>query len=233
MPVRKPQGPPPPEQLGLFAPSGAVFAPPQESQQPTEPPDDDIEDDEDSPFDVAEPPDVDWRDRRYDIPVVPGLPDDTPLAAAREHLIERLTEGATCPCCAQHARVYRRRLNATMTAIVVWLVARSGSSKAWVDVPAVAPRWVVSTNQTGTASKWGLIERRGNVDDRKKHSGIWRPTDLGIAFVHGRATVPKHVFLYDNHVLAVSGETIGVFAALSGSKFDYAELMGHREEDSP
>ena len=44
-----------------------------------------------------------------------GWDDGMTLGEARDWLRERIEDGEECPCCRQFAKVYRRRLYATMT----------------------------------------------------------------------------------------------------------------------
>jgi len=150
---------------------------------------------------------------------------ETTLADAQAWLQTRLEEGVSCPCCGQFARIYRRKLNSTMAGGLVWLVRESVNNvNRWVESNR-GPRWMIGSRQLATIAHWGLIEAKPNRDEVKRTSGIWRPTELGIAFAHGRVAISKYIYLYDNKPLRFSDEKILIGEAL-GSKFSYSELMG-------
>jgi len=158
------------------------------------------------------------------------------LAAARRRLMELLDDGSWCPCCGQWAKRYRRALNSTMVRSLIWLVEESRreveeGEPGWVDVPAVAPRWVTTTNQHATLRWWGLAERLPSGTPAKKHSGVWRPTELGRRFVYEDALVPSHILHYNNEVHEdPSASRVEVRDALLVGGFDYEETMNSISE---
>jgi hypothetical protein len=148
------------------------------------------------------------------------------LAEARLDLGEALGEGVFCPCCGQYAKEYKRKLNSRMARSIIWLVRRFRETTDWVDVARTAPRFVVAGGgEMAKLAHWGLIEQRMNTDEKKRTSGVWRPTQRGIDFVQERCSVPSHVYLYNNEVRGWAGTKTDIRAAL-GKRFDYAELMG-------
>ena len=149
----------------------------------------------------------------------------TTLKQAKNYLRENFDEGTKCPCCGQFVRLYKRRLNSSMSRALVWISGASQSSKdGWVDVLAKAPKWLTKTNQHPTLRWWGLLERMPNDESHKKHSGVWRPTKKGIAFALGETRVPQYIFHYNNKVIGQSDELITISEAF-GVKFDYQEMM--------
>lgn len=150
------------------------------------------------------------------------------LEEAKTYLRENVEDGAKCPCCGQLAKVYKRAI--------------TGSSAAWLcSLYRAAPdgRFVHVSNIDhgqpseigGDAAKlsyWGLIEEmpKDPLDTKKRTSGFWRITSLGIKFVRGDATVPKHVRLYDGRLLGfVDADNRVTIRQALGTKFDYARLM--------
>jgi hypothetical protein len=150
------------------------------------------------------------------------------LEEARNGLQEALSrgDGALCPCCDQHAKVYRRKLNASMARALLWLVRHYESTRSWCDVPRQAPAWLLRSRELPKLAYWGLIQQQVNDDDpTKRCSGIWRPTQIGCLFAHGRRTVASHVEIYNGAVIGHSDKQITIKDAL-GKRFNYAELMG-------
>lgn len=143
------------------------------------------------------------------------------VAQARTWLRTRIKTGVSCPCCDQYARLYRRKLNATMAYALIWMCRQDNG---WIDMPKRAPRIVIATNQLGTLALWEVIEQRANTDLARKHSGFWRPTERGRAFANNTLQLPTHVYLYNNKVQAWS-ETRGTIVDALGKQFSYRELM--------
>ena len=149
---------------------------------------------------------------------------------AWRHTIEG--EGGYCPVCARWGKIYGRSLNETMARSLIWLVA-TPLVNGWVDVPVKAPRWLVRSNQLPTLKWWGLVERHPSDSDSKvKHSGLWRPTDLGYEFASARKRVPKKVFTYNDEVEGHSTETVSIDQCFK-HHFDYQEVMNTHFAGTP
>lgn len=143
---------------------------------------------------------------------------------ARRAVMDRLDEGTVCPCCDKFCKRYKRKFNSAMAWGLIWLVKHSGATREWVHLPSSAPRFVISTNQMGTAAKWGLLESMEEDSENKKCSGYWRPTKLGEDFVYRRVSIPRFIYLYNNEPQDFSKERTTIREAL-GDRFDYEELM--------
>lgn len=149
---------------------------------------------------------------------------------AWRHTIEG--EGGYCPVCARWGKIYGRSLNETMARSLIWLVS-APLENGWVNVPAKAPRWLVRSNQLPTLKWWGLVERHPSDKKSKiKHSGLWRPTDLGYEFASSRKRVPKKVFTYNDEVEGHSTETVSIDQCFK-HHFDYQEVMNSHFAKTP
>jgi hypothetical protein len=179
----------------------------------------------------APPPAIHFTMRGF-MPSTPGLQ----LDAARAVFRDRLDDGTSCPCCGRYAKRYRRTINGTMAGALAILVKRRQERIDWVRAEEVGkelrkyPAFERVSYPHGEIGKlafpaWGLVESKPNTDDvHKKHTGSWRATARGEAFVLGNLVVPRYLHVYDNHVDAVSTDTIG-FAQCFKTEFSYLELM--------
>lgn len=146
------------------------------------------------------------------------------------HIVEigrRNREGCTCPVCGQYVKEYKRKLNSTMAAGLIWLTgeSRKNGEVDFVHIGKTAPRWLVKAGGTiQTLSHWDLIIQKPNFDTKTRTSGLWMPTVKGLNFARGNITVPSHVYLYNNVVQGFSEEEITIQQAL-GEKFSYQQLM--------
>ena len=133
------------------------------------------------------------------------------------------SEGGFCPVCDRWGKVYKRKLNVTMVRSLIWLTKESKG--AWVDVPNKAPRSVVSSNQLSSLKWWGLIERQEpEPNSKKKFSGFWKPTQLGLDFVANNVLVPLAVYTYNDQVEAFSNERVSIVECFK-EHFDYKDIM--------
>src|SRR3954471_2049123 len=86
-----------------------------------------------------------------------GLPPkatDT-IQAGKDWLMANLKKGAKCPLCAQHAKMYSRKVNAGMAASLIrmYRINKTG----WVHVPtSVGAR----SREEGKLAYWGLVEEQ-------------------------------------------------------------------------
>lgn len=165
------------------------------------------------------------------------LPGEPPagyrtLDEAREWLRNQIDDGATCPLCAQHAKVYRRTITSPM-ALALIAIYRHAPIGTWVDVPALAATMRTGSKRPtgGDEAKtryWGLLEPMPDAkrEDGSTRTGWWRLTGPGADFVRGDLIVPKHARIYDGRLLALDDTAgmIGIRDAL-GTRFDYDELM--------
>lgn len=135
--------------------------------------------------------------------------------------------GVECPCCRQFAKVYKRKLNSAMTYALCLLYKRSQWDDDWIHVPSYLNGFGVVA-RGGDWSKlqhWGfLMERPEDREDGCKHAGEWRLTAKGKLFAVGGETAPKHLFFYNQQLVALSSERTFVREA-AGEAFRYDELM--------
>jgi hypothetical protein len=136
--------------------------------------------------------------------------------------------GGHCPCCDRWGKVYGRTINQTMARAAAWLASHTADG-SWVDVPEMAPRWLLRSSQLTILRWWGLIEGQQNDDTKKRSSGKWRITRLGLDWVKGKAQVHQKAFTYNNRVVRFEGPLISISDCM-GEFFDYSQMMPPLEE---
>ena len=136
---------------------------------------------------------------------------------------DQLDDGVRCPLCLKYGKRYKRKFNSTMARGLIWLVDQSSLRCDWVYVPS-APRLILNSNQISTTAYWNLIERKKNVDPKKKSSGYWRPKHRAYDFVFLRTTISRYVWEYNGKVESFSAEQIDIKQALD-DVFDYSALI--------
>ena len=150
-----------------------------------------------------------------------GFDPEMTLRDARLLLREMVGDGEVCPCCDQFAKVYRRKISATMARRL-----RDFRQK----VPAGEFRHLPTVFGSGTDGEfaklryWNLIEEEKTRRPDGGRSGYWKVTERGEAFLAGRETVPKYVHIYNGDRLFLSGDRVS-FKDSFGEAFDYLELL--------
>lgn len=145
----------------------------------------------------------------------------SPLSVVKTWLQQRIDDGQSCPCCGQLAKVYRRKIHATMARDLVTAYRTAGYE--WFHLPTV-----LGGRHQGDFPKlahWQLIEEMPAVrDDGSPRAGWWRITPKGAAFVRDLARVQKYARIYNGQVLELTGDPVGIRDAL-GTRFRYDDLM--------
>jgi hypothetical protein len=145
--------------------------------------------------------------------------DEMTLGEARAELRTLVDEGATCPCCTQFAKVYKRKIHSMMAyeLIVCWRTAGA----EWFHLPTIAP---VRGGDFGKLRYWGLVVEEIERRPDGGRSGWWHITPAGADWILHGALVQKYARIYDGRCLSFEGEPVSIRDAL-GDKFRYDELM--------
>lgn len=155
-------------------------------------------------------------------------PATTTVAEAQAILRDQVDEGATCPVCTQHAKVYRRRVNKGM-AQALRLIARAASAKGDPRLPVHVPSEIGRRSaEEGKLALFGLIEQSPSMlaDEQPNAAperGWWRMTSVGLDFLRiPHYTIPRYVRVYDGRALGFVDESDRVtFLECLAEPFDY------------
>lgn len=172
-----------------------------------------------------------------------------PLRTARDILMTARfdKEAVICPCCDQHAKVYKRSLMLSQVKVMATLYNRSRKAPIptahWVKIgtksevaklkngPNVAtvdedrPIYT-SGGDYAKARYWGLIEESGEGrDDGSARAGLWRITESGIDFLLGAIRVPKYMAVYNNAIVPEQPACAAISVYDVAKTFDFRALM--------
>ena len=150
--------------------------------------------------------------------------DSMTIGEARKLLGTLIDKGVQCPCCTQHAKVYRRNINSKMARTLIRIYKKSPIGN-FIHVPSLDG----DNHEASQLEWWGLL-----IEEKIKRSdggraGWWAITDLGKSFVLNSCTLPKYALIYDGVCLGTKGESVNITACL-GKKFKYDELMNNHGE---
>jgi len=163
--------------------------------------------------------------------------DKTTLVDAKKWLRVRFGKGATCPCCNQFVKLYKRSLSKSSAYVLLLMECyfRGDSVEEWLHVPSYIAEMVSDNPRRAAAVRgdwakmkfWGLIEEKPDVRaDGSPRVGYWKLTPLGRQFARRQVKVPAHVYIYNGASLPrVVEEMVTIDDAL-GKDFSYAEIMG-------
>ena len=139
--------------------------------------------------------------------------------------IKEIMDGAKkpCPCCLRHAQVYHRKLNGTMANFLIRLY-KAGGADDYVHIKDFIGGKGTGSGDFSKAAYWGLIVPMENTDEKKRCSGYWHLTEMGVAFVQGRLGIREFALVFDGEVIGHTGKTVYINDCI-GVEFDYFELM--------
>jgi len=152
------------------------------------------------------------------------LPPTTTLEDARRYVQGQAKDGVQCPCCGLLVQVYKRSFNRGMARYLMEIVLEHQRTNDWVDVRRL-PVYKTGTQRGDYGYlrwAWGLLDSRKGDDPSRRGSGLWRPTERGVAVARGEDSVWSHVLHVREHVLGFCGELITIHDV---KKFDYRDLV--------
>ena len=146
--------------------------------------------------------------------------DEMTLKEVRDWLRREAKVGARCPCCRQYVKVYRRKLNSSMSRALLVMYHYRGLGWTHADR-------VVRAASTRMGHDWIGVHYWGFIEAHPDRVGHWRITPDGIEFARNRSTVLSHAVVYNQKRLRLEGKPVSIVTTL-GKHFDYAELMAER-----
>jgi len=147
------------------------------------------------------------------------------IKQAKEYLRENFEKGTDCPCCGQHVKLYKRKLNSGMVMALIHIYKQGD----WINVKDYMRKNSLPNNHDWTLLRyWGLIEESTEkAEEAKKNNGVWRITQKGVKFIKKQITLNSHILIYNNKFTGYSDTTTDIEKAL-GSKFNFTELMNNK-----
>lgn len=128
---------------------------------------------------------------------------------AKDWLRDRLHDGVTCPVCQQQAKIYKRKITASMVTTMGKVVEAQRGPKA-VDGYVYLPSIMQRSRDFATLRYFGLVQQKPEKRDDGGSAGWWRVTDDGLLFLRGGLTVFKYAVVYNGNKIGTDGERVGV-----------------------
>lgn len=146
------------------------------------------------------------------------------VAEVRAWIAKNAERGVRCPCCHGYCKVYPIHFVSQMAYTLIWMVRVFERNQRWINIPKEAPKNIIGSRCYDKLTLWGLVEIKENTNTKKRTSGIWRPTQKGIDFVHRKITVSAVTYEYRGMIITASARQVDVVETLK-KKWDYQELM--------
>ena len=136
-------------------------------------------------------------------------------------------KGYECPCCGQFVKTYHRRLNSSMSCVIL-LIYRSGK-RGFFHVE----NWLKEIGRSELRADfhklryWNLLEKK--IEDREDGSGRnghYKITGRGIMFAEGSLRVQEKAVIFNGKLKYFEGNEVEIKQCL-GKRFSYEELMSN------
>lgn len=154
---------------------------------------------------------------------------DSSLRQCKAELAEKWHAGIKCPCCQQQVKLWPTILNAGIVSPLVTVYANiwHASPAVFVHIDRHMESHRLHTSHTHAKARWwGLLEASGaGLTDGNPHSGCYRLTEKGIAFIRGTERVSERVLLFNNRFFGFDGRTDWSVVDALGKAFNYDEMM--------
>lgn len=132
--------------------------------------------------------------------------DSASVKQARAYVQKNLYVGVRCPCCDQHAQLYKRKLGRRMVRSLVLMYKHHGT-----EYQNLSSTVGSQGREEGKLAYWGLIKRAPN------RPGWWKVTARGERFVKRQISVPSHVMVYNGRARKMVGKNVTVAQCVGGS----------------
>lgn len=143
-------------------------------------------------------------------------------------LRKHMYKGATCPCCNQNVKVYKRKITSAMAASLQF-IANTKQVNEWFYVHEALEKFKNRQRFVGDFPKlrhWGLIDKDTELrEDGSNRTGWYKLTEKGRKFAFGLIQVPKHAIIYNQKVLKLDNSNNIYIRDCFKENFDYRELM--------
>lgn len=151
---------------------------------------------------------------------------ETVLQKYKTSLFASIKKGSDCPCCGQRVKEYKRSFNKNQAIFLRDLV------KIYIsDIQSGGNGWIHYSKMNYHSrdypylKSWGLAITRPDPNGRKRTSGEWKPTQMGIDFVFDKIRIPKYIFTFNGKLTETMESKSISFSESFGEEFDYQKLM--------
>lgn len=151
---------------------------------------------------------------------------DTVLQKYRASVFSSIKKGSDCPCCGQRVKEYKRSFNKNQAIFLRDLVKMyisevQAGNEGWIHYSKLN----YHSRDYPYLRSWGLAITRPDPAGKKRTSGEWKPTQMGIDFVFNKIRIPKYIFTFNGKLTETVEESSISFGESLGEEFDFQKLM--------
>lgn len=148
------------------------------------------------------------------------------IVGERQRILADREVGTYCSCCFSFCKMYKRKLNVSMSVVLIYLNKYPKDVYIFVE-KMIADKGLPHSFRADFHKLvfWKMIEgKEGKLDDGNPDNGLYRITEKGRCFVRGEISVPEYALIYHDKCEWFSEKLIFIREALK-NKFNYDELM--------
>lgn len=143
----------------------------------------------------------------------------TTIQEGKDYIRKNINGGVICACCEQVIRITKSTPTKKAISSLCNLVMQFQKNqtplhitKFYVDIKDRNFPWLVW---------WELVKRVDNIDETKRTSGIYYPTQKGIDFVFNKIKIHKYVNRLMGNIIGYDEPLIGIHDVLLNKKGEY------------
>lgn len=151
------------------------------------------------------------------------MKDFIPSPTADKKMLENFNhnfDGFDCPTCKRMVQIYKRTLHKSIILQLVNLL-NAGGDKKYIH----SDKFITGTvgKDFAISKHWDLIVQEPTEDRRRKTSGKWKLTPLGVDFLLSRSAIHKYTYLFNDKIIGTSESVVFIKDCL-GKTFDYSKI---------
>lgn len=154
--------------------------------------------------------------------------DDSTIREAKAFLrLHARNRGASCPCCGQFVKVYRRNVTYAMSKSLI-LIAQNTKPDEYIHVQNLLTEHKHANSDWAKFAHWKLIEPQAGIRaDGSSRDGYWRLTAKGRQFVGNALAIPASATMYNGKAHEFSDKLVTIKQTI-GTNFDYDTMMNRK-----
>jgi len=139
---------------------------------------------------------------------------------AKLYLKNNFEKGATCPCCDQFVKAYKRIFNNNMARALALIYTLSNKGEKYIHVQ----KEFQILKLRATTMDYIQLERWKMIKPHPSITGYWTITEIGILFLTDKYKAASFVLVYNNKTYAYSSEIVSIKEVIK-IKFSYEDLF--------
>jgi hypothetical protein len=131
-----------------------------------------------------------------------------------------------CPCCFRKSKIYKLAVHSGTARQLIRLYQLGGEHQFIHITRLTADIGINNGGNFSITKHWGLTKQmeKDPTDKKRRVSGYWKLTPLGVDFVKGIALIPARAIVLNKVLIEYAGDSVSINECL-GKEFSYQDLM--------